>query len=163
MIMLKCLKQIQNDSIQICKDLKCDGSQVCNHCNNSSHKSYAPPTFQWNLEVLVDTLLCRLTKYQYFTHSTWIITTVKVKPWCDSLQECTQCKGWYRLARHGSNATWMRMVLCMFIKYGRVASTNCAQPAAMLQTAQQTTFCQFLRQTQRDSLRSWGAFGAVWT
>ncbi len=30
----------------ICKDLKCDGSQECTHCNNSSIKSFAPPTFQ---------------------------------------------------------------------------------------------------------------------
>ncbi len=41
----------------ICKDLKCDGSQECTHCNNSSIKSFAPPAFQWNLDVLVDTLL----------------------------------------------------------------------------------------------------------
>ncbi len=74
----------------ICKDLKSDGSQECTHCNNSSIKSFAPPTFQWNLDVLVDTLLCRLTKFQYFTHSTWIITTVKEKPWCDGSQVCTQ-------------------------------------------------------------------------
>ncbi len=75
----------------IYKDLKCDGSQERTHCNNSSIKSFAPPTFQWNLDVLVDTLLCRLTKYQNFTHSAWVITTVKEKPWCDGSQECTQC------------------------------------------------------------------------
>ncbi len=78
-------------NVPIYKDLKCDGSQECTHCNKSSIKSYAPPTFQWNLYVLVDALLCRLTKHQHFTHSTWIITTVKEKHWCDGSQECTQC------------------------------------------------------------------------
>ncbi len=42
----------------------------------------------------------------------------------------------------------MCMVSCMFMKYRRVESTN----------LQRTTFWRFLRQTQRDSLRSWGAF-----
>ncbi len=61
------------------------------HCNQSSFKSYTPLTFQWNLDVLEDTLLCSLLKYQHFTHSTRIITTLKEKPWRDGSQECTPC------------------------------------------------------------------------
>ncbi len=37
-----------------------------------------------------------------------------------------------------------RMVLCMFMNYGWVASTNCTQPATMLCTAQRTIFCRFI-------------------